>query len=230
MNACRAMSILKCVSGLWCHWPAGPSQPHSLPPPLAAMQQTTSRPAFLDPEATRPLANSLHKTRPSLATSNPPVPHSAALFSEKGAVKGADWDIARMAPPLKGQARAGGAGPQSQSAAVISAGPKRSKPADDSSEGIVTAAQIAMLGGQWRPSEDQSPPGTLEGDEKAGKRKATQAMGVNEFMEKGLGGAALPRARQERKDREKLKRQKGQSAIGSWKTEAEMVLRQQYDT
>lgn len=41
----------------------------------------------------------------------------------------------------------------------------------------------------------------------------------------------LPRKRgQDRKDREKDKRQKGQSAIGSWKTEAEMVLRQQYDS
>lgn len=72
------------------------------------------------------------------------------------------------------------------------------------------------------------PPPTEDGP--GAKRKATQAMGVSEFMERGLGGAALPRARQERKDREKLKRQKGQSAIGSWKTEAEMVLRQQYDS
>ena len=35
---------------------------------------------------------------------------------------------------------------------------------------------------------------------------------------------------QDRKDKEKEKRGKGQSAIGSWKTEAEMVLRQQYDS
>lgn len=31
-------------------------------------------------------------------------------------------------------------------------------------------------------------------------------------------------------DKEKEKRMKGQSAIGSWKSEAEMVLRQQYDS
>lgn len=42
-------------------------------------------------------------------------------------------------------------------------------------------------------------------------------------------GAALPRKRQDRKDKEKSKRQMGQSSIGTWKTEAEMVLRQQYD-
>jgi hypothetical protein len=31
-------------------------------------------------------------------------------------------------------------------------------------------------------------------------------------------------------ERERAKRDKGQSAIGSWKTEQEMVLRQQYDS
>lgn len=35
--------------------------------------------------------------------------------------------------------------------------------------------------------------------------------------------------RQERKDREKDKRSKGQSSHAAWKSEAEMVLRQQYD-
>ena len=35
--------------------------------------------------------------------------------------------------------------------------------------------------------------------------------------------------RQERKDREKQKRTKGQSSHATWKSEAEMVLRQQYD-
>ena len=53
-------------------------------------------------------------------------------------------------------------------------------------------------------------------------------MGVTDFLEKG-GGAALPRQQQDRKDREKNKRMKGQSPHASWKSEAEMVLRQQYD-
>ena len=60
------------------------------------------------------------------------------------------------------------------------------------------------------------------------KRKNTPAMGVSEFMDRG-GGATLPRQQQERKDREKNKRMKGQSTHASWKSEAEMVLRQQYD-
>ena len=41
--------------------------------------------------------------------------------------------------------------------------------------------------------------------------------------------AALPRREQEHKDRERAKRDKGQSTHASWKTEAEMVMRQQYD-
>lgn len=54
-------------------------------------------------------------------------------------------------------------------------------------------------------------------------------MGVSEFLDKGVGGAALPRQRADRKDKEKSKRSLGQSSIGEWKSEAEMVLRQQYD-
>jgi hypothetical protein len=54
-------------------------------------------------------------------------------------------------------------------------------------------------------------------------------MGVEEFMEKGIGGAQLPRKRQDRKEKEERKRQRGQSTHASWKTEAEMVMRQQYD-
>ncbi len=55
-------------------------------------------------------------------------------------------------------------------------------------------------------------------------------MGVTDFMDKGVGGAQLPRKRQDRKDKEKSKRMMGQSSHASWKSEAEMVLRQQYDT
>ena len=62
------------------------------------------------------------------------------------------------------------------------------------------------------------------------RRKATKAMGVTDFMDKGVGGAQLPRRRQDRKDKEKSKRVMGQSAHASWKSEAEMVLRQQYDS
>lgn len=42
---------------------------------------------------------------------------------------------------------------------------------------------------------------------------------------RGVGGAALPRSRQDRKDKEKEKRMRGQSSVSHWKSEAEMVLR-----
>ena len=61
------------------------------------------------------------------------------------------------------------------------------------------------------------------------KRKSTASMGVQDFLEKGLGGAQLPRKKQDRKDMEKSKRDRGQSSHAQWKSEAEMVLRQQYD-
>ncbi len=71
-----------------------------------------------------------------------------------------------------------------------------------------------------------APPGT----EDRSKQKATKAMGVTDFMDKGVGGAQLPRKRQDRKDKEKSKRMMGQSSHASWKSEAELVLRPQYDT
>ena len=36
----------------------------------------------------------------------------------------------------------------------ITAAAKRSRPLDDDDSGIVTAAQVALMGGQWRPSAD----------------------------------------------------------------------------
>ena len=54
-------------------------------------------------------------------------------------------------------------------------------------------------------------------------------MGVQDFLDKGPGGAQLPRKKQDRKDMEKSKRERGQSSHAAWKSEAEMVLRQHYD-
>lgn len=59
-------------------------------------------------------------------------------------------------------------------------------------------------------------------------KKGATSMEVTDFLDKG-GTAALPRKNSDRRDREKDKRSRGQSSIGNWKTEAEMVLRQQYD-
>ena len=57
-----------------------------------------------------------------------------------------------MAPPLKGQP----AGVKSglPEGAVISAAPKRHRLDGNDGGGMITAAQIAMLGGQWKPTAD----------------------------------------------------------------------------
>lgn len=88
-----------------------------------------------------------------------------------------------------------------------------------------------MLGGQWQPSAGPEP---AEGDLAEGlkgtkKKGPTRAMPVSDFLAKGEGGVQLPRNKQDRKDKEKEKRAKGQSSVHGWKSEAEMVLRQQYD-
>ncbi len=53
---------------------------------------------------------------------------------------------------------------------------------------------------------------------------------VSEFLNKGVGTAQLPRKNADRKDKETDKRMRGQSTHSHWKSEAEMVLRQQFDS
>lgn len=99
------------------------------------------------------------------------------------------------------------------------------------------AVQIAMMGGtlaEGKQDAAQQPPRKpgpqLEpAPQRSARTPGTQAMGVSEFLGKGVGGAQLPRKQQDRKLKEQKKRELGQSAIGSWKTEAEMLLRQTYD-
>ena len=72
----------------------------------------------------------------------------------------------------------------------------RFKP-DDEGGAVVTAAQVAMLGGQWRPSEaaevaEESQPGPRTGRGKG----PSKAMGVSEFLAKGEGATMLPRSKQ----------------------------------
>lgn len=81
--------------------------------------------------------------------------------------------------------------------------------------------QIAMMGGNVEH--------LLEQEGKVGRGPATKPMPVSDFLDKGLGGAQLPRQQQDRKDKEKKKRAAGQSTHSVWKSEAEMVLRQQFD-
>ena len=97
-----------------------------------------------------------------------------------------------------------------------------------------------MLGGQWAADAGGEEPGgapTRIGPvalkPAAAARpiaaKPSKAMGIAEFVDKG-GGALLPRKKQDRAQKEKAKRMAGQSAIASWKSEAEMQQRQLYDS
>ncbi len=85
-----------------------------------------------------------------------------------------------------------------------------------------------MMGGKVGPVRPAGEDG--EAGDGGPKRVATGAMAVTEFLDKGLGAAQLPRKAQDRKEKEKSKRTKGQSTHSHWKSEAEMVLRQQFDS
>jgi hypothetical protein len=98
--------------------------------------------------------------------------------------------------------------------------------------------QIAMLGGKTAATADgggaaaapagpRAPPGAAgpPGAARPGAAAATKAMPVTDFLDKGLGGAKLPRKKQDRAEKERAKRAKGQSTHSEWKSEAFMVLR-----
>mmetsp|Transcript_13624 Transcript_13624/g.29194 ORF Transcript_13624/g.29194 Transcript_13624/m.29194 type:complete len:242 (+) Transcript_13624:132-857(+) len=181
----------------------------ALPSALAAFDEVDGPPSFLDPEATRPLAASrLHGMPDVLAAEG--TGKGGKVWQEKGP----DFDISVLAPPLKGQQRNNPDKREMPASAVIEGKAKRYK-TEEGPEATqqYSEAQIAMLGGKVTKSS-KAPSGP---------------MGVSDFLAKGVGAAQLPRKAQDRKDKEKEKRMKGQSAIGSWKSEAEMVLRQQYD-
>eukprot|EP00884_Botryococcus_braunii_P014373 jgi/Botrbrau1/22937/Bobra.0030s0014.1 len=204
----------------------GPSR--LLPDPMAAYNALQSKPGYLDPEATRPIAAPIHSSRAPVAPGDRDA-HGAAEDgpSGKGGTKrAAEWDISMMAPPLKGQ-------PAPAKRGVISAAAKLNRPLGEDS-GIVTAAQVAMLGGQWRPSESsgeveqqgRNMGPSLPPSEKDKARRATKAMPVAEAL---ASGAALPRRHQSLKEKQKAKADQGRRATGEWKSEAFMILRQQYD-
>lgn len=71
---------------------------------------------------------------------------TAAAASSKRPPPG-EWDIARMAPKQK----KGLAGEEKPAVGVISAAAKRNRAEDGF---MVTAAQVALMGGSWKPSAD----------------------------------------------------------------------------
>ncbi|EFN53831.1 hypothetical protein CHLNCDRAFT_136569 [Chlorella variabilis] len=196
----------------------------ALPSAAAAFNSVDGPPAYLDPEATRPLAVAVHKAVNNVGADGGslPDPHSQnRLMNKRGQAVG-EWDVSQMAPKLKEQ--------QGKEKGVITGAAVRFRTEDR--VGTVSAAQIAMLGGQWGGDEgveEEAAGAGPSAKHPVPKGKPSKPMGVDEFLDKGVGGALLPRKRQDRKDKEKDKRVRGQSTHANWKSEAEMVLRQQYD-
>eukprot|EP00887_Chlorella_sp_A99_P000065 scaffold16.g65.t1 len=212
--------------------PGGGAASAALPSAGEAFDEVEGPPAFLDPEAMRPLATAVH--RPAGGAGGGDVGSRAVsqAANKRGQAAG-EWDISKMAPQLKEEGRA--------EPGVIKGAAVRYDVSDDRMQQPVSAAAIAMLGGTagegredggaapaGGPGAARPPPGG-PGQQHGVKGRATPAMAVDKFMEKGVGGAQLPRKRQDRKEKEKEKRMRGQSTHAAWKSEAEMVLRQQYD-
>lgn len=79
------------------------------------------------------------------------------------------------------------------------------------------------------PSAEGEQEGGRGGNRGTGQGKRRD---MEDFLAKGEGGAMLPRKRQDKREREKQKRQKGQHGREDafrWKSEQEMALRQQVD-
>jgi hypothetical protein len=82
---------------------AGNHHESDIPLDYAALQ-VAGRPAFLDPEATRPLATS--RTHGLAVAAGTTAAAAAALHKGKkgrALAEGEEFDIARLAPPVKGQ-------------------------------------------------------------------------------------------------------------------------------
>ncbi|KAL6752606.1 hypothetical protein V8C86DRAFT_576849 [Haematococcus lacustris] len=215
-----------------------------LPSALSAFDEVSGPPEFLDPEAIRPMATAAaHLSGQLLVGGGPAAPDpgmgaEAGWHGPKGRIPpGQTFDIARLAPPGKGQKKDEAEARGLPSGAIIQGAAKRYK-ADDGPEATqqYSALQIAMLGGKVADKAAVKGPVQLAGAGAGGPgcepppRVPSKAMPVTDFLDKGVGGSLLPRKAQDRRDKEKSKRERGQSSIGSWKTEAEMALRQQYDS
>ena len=84
---------------------------------------------------------------------------------------------------------------------------------------LAATVQIAMMGGG----------GHVDQKDKAKGARATHATTVEDALAEP-SATQLPRHKQDRKNKEKSKRAMGQSSHSQWKSEAEMVLRQQFDS
>ncbi|MEW5308895.1 MAG: hypothetical protein WDW38_000816 [Sanguina aurantia] len=223
---------------------SGAGRQAQLPSAFDMFDEVAGPPTFLDPESTRPLAASRTHGFDVVA---PSAPVSTAWHGPRGNIApGQEFDLARLAPLLKGESRPG-TGPEKRSApagAVIEAKFKRNKTMDAPE---YTAMQVALLGGNVADRIDAYKQAMIAlmggdvadqgGDEGGGTGSVQAVRGPTPAAGHGQGDASQGKRDRgpstkpmpDRKDKEKLKREAGQSVHASWKTEAEMVLRQQYD-
>mmetsp|Transcript_28999 Transcript_28999/g.53292 ORF Transcript_28999/g.53292 Transcript_28999/m.53292 type:complete len:259 (-) Transcript_28999:337-1113(-) len=194
--------------------------------PEDALSTVLHPPDFLDPEATRQL-NAFEGHGESISTGSSNSRPDHRLSKRKTQKPGKDFDISVLAPPLKGsrtQSRSvwGNEEQDLPPGAVIEASAKRYRVGGEvAGQGSnYSNMAIALMGGNVPIKGSGSTSGPTSG---------SKTMGVPDFLSKGHGGAQLPRKNQDRKEKEKEKRMKGQSSHKEWKSEAEMVLRQQYD-
>ena len=189
---------------------AASSRATVLPDPLAALGAATE-PSFLRPAATRQLAPPIH-TRVTAPVDGVVAAGAAGAGPVGGATSRARSPprdavdaVHRMAPPLKqGKDNYGDDDDDSDRA--------RSKRART---GLPKAAAAALLGAAPRP-----PP------VRASAGRATRALPVADAL---AHGAALPRRGTAAKERQQRVATRGERASGAWKSEAEMLLRQQFD-
>ena len=169
------------------------------PPPASGLPSVSELfsavdgpPAFLRPDATRPIA--VIETHP----------HATA-------------------PPLHPVL---GGGDRRADAAVIGAAPQRYSAEEAAKREALSALRREAEAAEAALAQTQA----AEAAAAAAPRRDFRSKAVPVSDALANPSLNLPRDKQERKDRERAKRERGQSAIGSWKSEAEMVLRQQYDS
>eukprot|EP01023_Acetabularia_acetabulum_P033395 TRINITY_DN31267_c0_g1_i6.p3 TRINITY_DN31267_c0_g1~~TRINITY_DN31267_c0_g1_i6.p3 ORF type:complete len:245 (-),score=51.42 TRINITY_DN31267_c0_g1_i6:86-820(-) len=160
-------------------------------------------PSFLDPEAVRPIAHRVPDSSRTEQNTHEQEVSQRKQKRKRKQIPDEDFDISKLAPPLK----------QNYKEHVI-----QSKAVKYREEKQGRQAAIGP-----HPEQDLC---------KDGNNRSVKNQGpieVSEFLHKGEGVANLPRKGQDRREKEKQKRKIGQSSANTWKSEAEMVLRQQYD-
>ena len=167
----------------------------SLPDPLAALQQVPGSLDFLNPEATRQINRMAHGAGEAEENAGGPadpgptrgqvrqqavvaalLPRSPAEPTVPGRrhtqPKGPEFDISRLAPKLPSESKR-------KQGPVVQGEAKRAKTAQElhmEAVGTASSLAIAALGGHAE-----------------GKRPGTEAMPLEDFISRGLGGAQLPR-------------------------------------